>query len=146
MLRIRALGPCTISGFQTLRSGDVCDVPVDRREQVERLRIAERVELLEYVAAEPSGKEAPTEDSSPAPAALETPDDVAALEAELARLTAEAEAAEAATPAAPEVPAVPKRPIFVCVCGKTAPEHQSGKVRLDDSACGQLKKFMKRAP
>lgn len=143
MLRVRALGPCTISGFQTLRSGDVCDVPAERREQVECLRRVGRVELLEIpptpVAAEPSGKDAPADvdGSSPPHAALpDDPAEIARLEAELAKLEA--------TPAAAPVP--PKKPLFVCVCGKTAPEHAAGKNRLDDSACGGLKKFMQRAP
>lgn len=127
--------------------GEECDVPDERRDQVECLRKVGRVELLEAprvtpAAAEPSGKDAPSDvdGSSPAPAALAEDLDVDALEAELAAL----EAGNA--PAAPAGPARPARPLFMCVCGKSAPEHAKGKQRLDDSFCGGLKKFMQRAP
>lgn len=140
MLRVKALGPCTIAGFHTLLRGEECDVPDDRREQIECLRRVGRVELLQVkpVAAEPSGKDAPSgsaESSSPAPAAL--PEDLEALEAELA----------AALEASPTPPATgrPPRPLYICVCGKSAPEHAKGKARLDDSFCGGLKRFMERA-
>lgn len=148
MLRVRALGPCTIGGFHTLRSGEVCDVPAERRDQVERLRNVGRLELLEMpTAVEPSGNDTPVDvdSNSAAPAALtaEEQAELAALEAALG----DEKAAEPAEPAdaQPAGPAKPKKPPFVCVCGKTAQEHAAGKARLDESFCGGLKKFMKRA-
>jgi hypothetical protein len=150
MLRVRALGPCSLSGFRTLLRGDVCDVPDERREQAERLRNVGRLEFVEVVpvAAEPSGNEAPADaiaetTGSSAPAALspEEQAEVDRLQAELAEL----EQKKADEPPAPTGPQKPKRPPFVCVCGKLAEEHKAGKTKLDDSFCGGLKKFMKRA-
>jgi hypothetical protein len=147
MLRVKALGPCTISGFRTLLRGDVCDVPVERREQVECLRKVGRLELLELpaeavtaVLAEPSGNEvqAAVDSGSAAPPAL-----TAEEEAELAALTAELE--QVGAQSNPDSSLKPKRQPFVCVCGKTAQEHAAGKTKLDESFCGGLKKFMKRA-
>ena len=141
MLRVKALGPCTISGFRTLRSGEVCDVPGERREQVECLRKVGRLELLEAiqapVAAEPSGEMAPTSaDDSAAPAALE--DELAAAERELAELE---------TPTAPAAPPQPKRALLLCkFCGKSFQDHAKGKPPADATDCAGLKALFKPAP
>jgi hypothetical protein len=149
MLRVRALGPCTISGFHTLRSGEVCDVPAGRRDQVERLRIVGRLEFVEVesVAAEPSGNEAPADaiadtTSSSAPAALTEEElELAALEAELA--TAET-AQVVETPAAP---VQPKRALLVCkFCGKVFQDHAKGKPPADATDCAGMKALFKPAP
>lgn len=119
-----------------------CDVPDERREQVERLRKVGRLELVEApraatVVAEPSGNEAPADvdTSSAAPAALSEEETAAALQAEL-------DALENGEPPPP----APKRNPFICVCGKKYEEHANGKTKIDDSFCGGIKKFAKRAP
>ncbi len=145
MLRVKALGPCTLSGFRTLLRGDVCDVPVERRDQVERLRIAGRVELLDVpVAAEPSGKEAPADVvDSPAPAALSEEElELARLQAELDKL--EGKGPEAEQPAPPAEPAKPKRAPMVCVhCGEVFQKHAQGKPPTNAEGCVGLKALFK---
>jgi hypothetical protein len=151
MLRVRALGPCTIGGFHTLRSGEVCDVPAERRDQVERLRLVGRVELLELpaqaavaVSAEPSGNEAQAaaDNSSPAPAALDSDEaELAALEAQLA-----AELAALPASASSAEPAKPKRPLLLCAhCEKPFQEHVKGKPPADAKGCAGMKALFKPA-
>jgi hypothetical protein len=129
----------------------VCDVPAERREQVERLRKVGRLEVVEaprakVAAAEPSGNDAPAPfDATPAaPAALALDEEpsVEELEAELASLE---------TPPGAQSTDQPKRIYAACKhCGKTYIDHAKGKapagVDKDNAAdCLGLKVLFQKA-